>query len=169
MGVHQRKGGVVADGADVAEMIGEPLELRHQAAKPMCARRRLDPERRLDRAGEGDAVGDRRVAADARRQDGRALDARAARQAVDALVDIAEPLLEPHDRLAAGVEAEMAGLDDPRVDRTDRNLVQILRPRAKEGVRVRRAVMRDRPPERMTHRPSAVIEPAPRVWTLRSR
>ena len=30
MGVHQREGGVVADRADVAEMIGEPLEFRHQ-------------------------------------------------------------------------------------------------------------------------------------------
>ena len=39
MGVHQRKGGVVANGADVAEMIGEALELRHQAAQPMRARR----------------------------------------------------------------------------------------------------------------------------------
>jgi hypothetical protein len=169
MGVHQRKGGVVANGADVAEMIGEALELGHQAAKPMCAGRRLDPERGLDGAREGDAVGDRGVAAHSRSQDGRALDACAARQAVDALMDIAEPLLQAHHGFAAGVEAEVARLDDPCVDRTDRNLVQSCPLRAKEGVRVRRTVMRDAPPERMTHRPSAVIQPAPRVWSIDRR
>ena len=37
MGVHQGEGGVVADRADVADMIGDPLEFRHHAAK-QCAR-----------------------------------------------------------------------------------------------------------------------------------
>ena len=124
MGEHQGEGGVVADRADVAEMIGEPLELGHHAAQGVRARRRLDAERRLDRAGEGDRVGDRRIAADPPREPGRALEARPAHQRVDAFVGVAEPLLEPHDRLAAGVEAEMAGLDDPGMDRTDRNLMQ---------------------------------------------
>src|SRR5271166_2091572 len=169
MGVHQRKGGVVADGADVAEMIGEALELRHQAAKPVCARGRLDPERGLDGAREGDAVGDRRVAAHSRSQDGGVLNARAARQAVDALVDIAETLLETHHGFAAGVEAEVARLDDPCVDRTDRNLVQPCALSAKEGVSVRRAVMCGGPPERMTHWPSAMIQPGPRVWSIDRR
>jgi hypothetical protein len=31
MGVHQRESGIVADRADVAEMVGEPFELGHQA------------------------------------------------------------------------------------------------------------------------------------------
>ena len=75
MGVHQGEGGVVADRADVAEVVGDPLEFGHHAAKIVRARRRLDPERRLDRAGESDAIGDRRVAADPRREDAGALDA----------------------------------------------------------------------------------------------
>ena len=33
MRVHQRERGVVADRADIAEMIGEPLELGHQRAQ----------------------------------------------------------------------------------------------------------------------------------------
>ena len=37
---------------------------------------------------------------------------------------IAQPLLEPHDRLAAGMEAEMAGLDDAGMNRADRDLMQ---------------------------------------------
>ncbi len=166
MGVHQRKGGVVANGADVAEMIGEALELRHQAAKPVGAGRRLGPERGLDRAREGDAVGDRRIAAHSRSQDSGALDACAARQAVDPFVDIAETLLEPHHGFAACVEAEVARLDDACVDRTDRNLVQSCALRAKEGVGVRRAVVRVGPPKRMTYGPSAVIEPASRVSSI---
>ena len=63
MGVHQRERRVVADRADVAEMIGEPLELGHQRAQPDRARRHLDAERRLDRAREGEGIGDRAVAA----------------------------------------------------------------------------------------------------------
>ena len=62
VGVHQGEGRVVADRADVAEMVGDPLEFGHESAQPWRARRRLDPERRLDCAGESDAIGDRRVA-----------------------------------------------------------------------------------------------------------
>ena len=55
MRVHEREGGVVADGADVAEMIGEALELRHQRAQPGRARRRFDVQRGLDGPREGEA------------------------------------------------------------------------------------------------------------------
>ena len=65
VGVHEREGGVVADGADVAEVVGEALQLGHQRAQPDRARRRLDAERRLDGAGEGEGVGDGAVAGDA--------------------------------------------------------------------------------------------------------
>ncbi len=50
VGVHEREGGVVADRADVAEMIGEALELGHQRAQPdaraAAPRRRARPRRR---------------------------------------------------------------------------------------------------------------------------
>ena len=55
VGVHERERGVVADGADVAEMVGKALELRHQRAQEDRARRRLEPEGCLHRAREGDA------------------------------------------------------------------------------------------------------------------
>src|SRR5439155_972310 len=42
VGMDEREGGVVADGADVAEMVGEALQLRHQRAQEDRARRRLD-------------------------------------------------------------------------------------------------------------------------------
>ena len=60
MGEHEREGGVVADRADVAEVVGETFELGHHAAQGVRARRRLESERGLDGAGEGEGVGDRR-------------------------------------------------------------------------------------------------------------
>ena len=41
-GIDQREGGVVADGADIAEMIGEALKLGHQRAQPDRALRHVD-------------------------------------------------------------------------------------------------------------------------------
>jgi hypothetical protein len=163
MGKHQRKGGVIADGADVAEMIGEALNLSHETAQRMSAGGRFDPERRLNRAGERDAVGDCRIAADASSERRAAIEALAAHERVDPFVYIAEPLLEPHDRLAGGMKPEMAGFDDPSVDRAHRNLMQAVAISSEKGVGVWRAVMRDRPSHGMAHEPAAVIEPAPVV------
>ena len=126
MGVHQREGGVVADRADVAEMVGEALELGHQRAQPDGARRRLDAERGLDGAREGQRVGDRAVARDAAGELRRRARAARRHQRLDALVDVAQPLLEAHHGLAVGGEAEMAGLDDAGMHRADRDLVQAL-------------------------------------------
>ena len=126
MGVDDRERGVVADRADVAEMIGDALELGHDAAQDLGARRRIDLQRLLDRAGEGEAVGHGGIAGDARDHARRALDVGVGEQPVDALVHVAEPLLQPRHRLAVDAEAEMAGLDDAGVHRADRNLVQAL-------------------------------------------
>jgi hypothetical protein len=46
----------------VAEMVGESLQLDHQRAQPLRARRRGYVERRLCRLREGDGVGDGAVA-----------------------------------------------------------------------------------------------------------
>ena len=76
---------------------------------------------------------------------------------------IAQPLLEPHHRLAAGMEAEVARLDDSGMDGPDRDLMQARTLGLEEGICVRRAVVGFHASERMTQRPSAVIEPAPVV------
>ena len=47
-------------------------------------------------------------------------------QRLDALVRVAEPLLQPHHGLAVAGEAEMPGLDDAGMHRADRDLVQVL-------------------------------------------
>ena len=163
LGVHDGERCVVADRAEIAEVVGDALQLRHQGAQVNRARRRLDAERGLGGTREGERVGDGRVAGGAPRELRAALKRRAGHQSLDALVDIAEALLEPHDRLAICGEAEMAGLDDPGMHRTDRNLVQVLAfdgeeekrrgPRRRFGVR----------PEWLHHVPGAEIEPRPQV------
>ena len=122
--MHEGERGVVADRADVAEMIGEPLELGHQRAQIARARRRFDVERRLDGVGEGDRIGDGAVAGGAPGKPRRLVDGRAGHQRLDALVHVAEALFEPHHGLAVGGEAEMARLDDAGMHRADRNLMQ---------------------------------------------
>ncbi len=57
MGVDDRERGVVADRPDIAQMVGDPLELGHDAAQDLGAWRRINLHRPLDRAGEGEAVG----------------------------------------------------------------------------------------------------------------
>ena len=85
-------------------------------------------------------------------------------QRLDALVDIAEPLFEPHHRLAVGGEAEMPGLDDAGMHRADRNLVQAFafdRAGRRSASRLRPAPALVRA-KRMRDVPAAVVEPGPR-------
>ncbi len=94
----------------------------------------------------------------------RAVEVGAFHQLLDALVDIAQALLEPDDRLAAGGEAEMSGLDDAGMDRTDRDLVQAFALGGKEDIRRGCAVpRRRRAAERVGQVPPTVVEPGAQV------
>src|SRR5688572_27256133 len=126
MRVQQAEGCIVADGAEVAEMIGDALQLRHQRPDVDRARRRCDVERGFDRAGERDRGRDSTVARNVTGKARRALERGAAHQRVDAFVYVAEAFLEADDRLAACREAEMARLDNARVNRSNGNLVKVL-------------------------------------------
>src|SRR6185369_12824535 len=97
---------------DVAEVIRQAFELGHERTQPSGARWRLEAHGGLDGAGEGDAVGDDAVAGHASGEARRPIDLRASHQGLDALVDVAQPLLEADHGLAGRGEAEMAGLDD---------------------------------------------------------
>ena len=126
MRVHDRERRIVADGADVAEVVRQPFELSHQGSQISRARRSLEIERPFDRVGESDSVGDGAVTGGAGGQPRRPLDARASHQRLDTLVRVAQALFEPHHRLPAGGEAEMSRLDDAGMYRPNGNLVQAL-------------------------------------------
>ena len=163
MRVHQRKRRVVADRADIAEMVRQPLQFRHQRAQELRARRRFDAEHRFDRMRKGDAVSDGAVARGTRGEPRRLFDRRAGHQRLDAFVHVAEPLFEPHHGFAAGGEAKMSRLDDSGMHRADRNLMQAFAFDGKEpiGVTNRRRLFARA--ERMLHGPEAEIEPWPRI------
>ncbi len=66
--MHQDERGVVADRADVAEVIGEPFELGHQGAQKNGARRNLHLSRSFDCIRKRKRVRDRAVAGGAPRE-----------------------------------------------------------------------------------------------------
>ena len=163
MGVHQRKRGVVADRADVAEMIGDALELGHERAQPDRARRRLDPRCGFHRPGEGERIGDRAVARGAAGESRGAREIGSGHQPLDALVDVAEALLQAHHGLAVRGEAEVPRLDDAGVHRPDRDLVQALALDRQEPVGVGCGRLARLRAERALDTPDAVVEPGPLV------
>ena len=163
MGVDEREGGIVADGADVAEVVGEAFQLAHQRAQIDGARRRLEAKRRFHGAGEGDGVGHRAVARHAAGELRRLVQRGAEHQAVYALVHVAQPLLQAHHGLAVAAEAEVTGLDDAGVHGADRDLVQRRADGREERVSIAGGGCRLLRAERRAHAPAAVVEPAARV------
>ena len=65
MGVDQRVGGVVADEAEVVDVVRDPLELGQERTQPVRPWRRLRAGGSLGGTGEGQGVGDGAVARDA--------------------------------------------------------------------------------------------------------
>ena len=74
-------------------------------------------------------------------------------------MDVSKPLFQPDHGLAAGGKAEMSRLDDTRMHRADRNLVQAVAFRGEEtvGRRLRQCV--DAISQREAHAPAVVVEP----------
>ena len=151
-------------------MIGETLKLGHQGAQIGRARGRFDFQRGLDRPRESEAVGDGAVAGDAGRESRRLVERRSHHQRLDALVDVAEALLEPNDRFAVSGETEVARLDDAGVHRSDWNLVQALALGGQESIGPRLLVSMIAIAERTPDAPASMVKPRPRVRkTLRDQ
>ena len=155
--------GVVADGADIAEMIGQPLELGHQRTEIDGALGHLDLKRGLDGARVSEGIGHGRVARGAPGELRALVDGGACHQRLDALMHIAEPLLEPRHRLAIGSETEMPWLDDAGMNRPDRDLMQVLALDGEEGIGLLRLAALLLGAERLGDAPETEIEPGPRV------
>ena len=163
MGMHEREGGVIADRADVAEMVGQSFQLRHQPAQPLRARRRLNIERRFGGAGEGDAVGNGAVARRTAGQHGALGKIGARHQSLDALMHIAQPLFQPYHGLAVRGEAEMTGFDDARMHGADGNLMQAFALGRQELIARAYGRHFSSHTQRMPYAPAVMVEPGPRI------
>ena len=129
------KRGVVADRADIAEVIGEPLHLRHQRAQPDGARRRPGHPARLRRRGRKR----RRRRPCCRPRRGRPACAarssvRPAHQRLRCPCGHSPAAPPGARRFRRWREAEMAGLDDAGMDGADRDLMQAVALGGQEGI-----------------------------------
>ncbi len=163
VGVHERERGIVANGPDITEMVGETLELRHQRPQINRTRWNLDIHRCLDRMGKGERISDCAVARGPTGQACRRIDAGARHQRLDALVHVAKALLQSNHRLAVGRKTEMPGFDDAGMNRADGNLVQTFARNGQECIRRAGLQRVTAMPERALHIPKAEIEPRPHV------
>ena len=135
MSMHQSKRSVVANCSDIAKVVCDALQFRHQRAQPYSAAGNLDAERAFDRAGESDRIGDRAVAGRPRRQSRRPIERSAGHQRLDAFVRISQPFLKANDRLAACMKTKMPRLYNASMHRADRNLMQPFSLGRQESVR----------------------------------
>jgi hypothetical protein len=119
----EREPAVVAEVAEVAEVVRDALALERERPQPQRPRGRHDPGESLDCHRVGPGVRDRAVAGDAPGERPAADEIAALEQLVDRLVRVAEPLLEPQHLLADDREAEVPGLDRAGVHRPYRDLV----------------------------------------------
>src|SRR5438128_22536 len=106
-------------------MIGDPLELDPEGAQRVAARRTFRAGKPFEELAIGRRVTGRGVAGNCLRKIQAAPVRSAAQCPFDAAVLVAERDLQMDHPLAMAVEAEMAGLDDPGMHRTDRNLVDL--------------------------------------------
>ena len=159
---------VVAEIAEVTEVVGKALALEQQGTQLEGARRRRRAGERFERHRVGPGVGHGAVARDAAGEP-RPLEQRQRLEALlDALVLVAEPGLESQHALADDREAEVTGLDGAGMHRPDRDLVHPVAFDRDEGIgcggferrRVGRVVAAQREALRG---PGAVPQPAARI------
>ena len=157
MRVHQCREGIVADGADVAEVVQPSRSSSASSARrARLGQARRDPERLRPHAKTR-----RRRPRCCRRRCGRrveaAREAGASHQPVDALVDVSKPLFQPDHGLAAGGKAKCPGSMPAR--RSDRNLVQAVAFRWRGNGTASPSAMRRCDPQWKAHAPAVVVEP----------
>ncbi len=171
LGQAEGQRGVVAECAEVAQVVGDALAFEHQRAQPGRALGNLALPRRFQRHAIGPGVGHGRVARHPAGEPVRFQRRQLGEAALDALVHVAQVLLEPQHFLADDREAEVAGLDDAGVHRADGDLVHAIAFDAHEGVVGGQgagargcglgALSQRRPPGC----PQAVVQPRPLVAT----
>ena len=161
--MHERERRVVADGADIAEMVGKPFKLGHECAQMQRARRNLHIPCGFNRMRKGQRISDGAVARRAAGKPARLVERCTGHELLDAFVHIPQPLFQSHHRFAVRGETEVSRLDDARVDRPNRNLVQTFPFRGQKGVCGSRRFGFGACRAGMRHPPKSEVEPGPRI------
>ena len=127
-------GDIAGDGAQIADVVGEPFKFEGDAANGLRPRGLPTSRQRLDRTTVRACMSDHRIACDRLRDQHSPLAGHSLQQALHAAMLVAEHDLEKQHLLAVRLEAEVRRLDNAGVDRTDRDLVHLLAVDAKERV-----------------------------------
>src|SRR5664279_4578100 len=114
---------VVAERADVRDVVVEPLQLQQDGPDPLRLERNDESVRILDGPAERERVAHGRIPADPLGQLDALRGTPALEEPFDAPMDEPQARLEVQDRLADDGEPEMARADHSGVHRSDRDLV----------------------------------------------
>ena len=121
MGMGQGIGRIVADRADVAEMVVESLQFQKEGPQIAGTAGHFEVQERFHRLAVGEAMADRRIAGHAFGQWHRCDQFLLLEQFFHSTVFPEMAHFELHDRLTGHGKSEMPGLDDAGMDRADRH------------------------------------------------
>ena len=118
--------------AQIADMVGNPFQLQGHAAEELPAGRHAGCAEGLHGAAVGGRMSGGAVAGQGLGVMDRARTGSAQHRPFHAAMLVAQGDFQMVDRLTMALEAEMAGLDNASVDRTDRDLMDLLARHVKE-------------------------------------
>ena len=119
----EREPCIIAEKAQVPQMLADALSLEQQRAQPQRSWRRRGPGDAFDRHRVGPGVRHCGIARHASREPGALGERHRLEALLDALVLVAEPLLQAQDTLANDGEAKMPRFDGAGVHRSYRDLM----------------------------------------------
>ena len=125
IGGGRQKADIAGERAEIADVIGDPLQFQRDDAQRGRPRRAFGAGQRLDQLAIGGRVTGGGIAGDRLGEMDASLVRAAAQRRLDAAMLVAERDFEMEDALAVAIEAEMPGLDDPGMHRADRDLVDL--------------------------------------------
>ncbi len=126
LGETERQCDVIAQIAEIAQMIGDTFAFQQQGSHPQGAAGRCYVGNAFCRHGVGPGIGHSAVAAHTPGQFGALPQAHALETFLDTFVHVAEPFFQTQHTFADDGETEVTRLDDARMYRADRNLMHPL-------------------------------------------
>src|SRR5260370_27203195 len=123
IGCRRQETDVAGKGPQIADMIGDPLQLESQRAPAARARRTCGAGEAFEDLAIGCGVADRAVSDNGFSEMSSSAVRAALQRPLDPAVLVSERDFEMDDLFAVAIETKMPGLDDPGVDRSYRDFV----------------------------------------------